>query len=141
MKRLFLSPKFLLIWGIVTLAVPNMVLAITERQSWLVALCNIILPTSLYLLLLTSTRRTGKAVWWAFPLTFLAAFQVVLLYLFGSGVIAVDMWLNLVTTNKAELSGVVAPLNEGDLGHLSPRGKDDAGTMRAGKQYVAYAGA
>ncbi len=79
-----------------------MVLAITERQSWLVALCNIILPTSLYLLLLTSTRRTGKAVWWAFPLTFLAAFQVVLLYLFGSGVIAVDMWLNLVTTNATE---------------------------------------
>lgn len=31
-----------------------------------------------------------------------AAFQLVLLYLFGTGVIAVDMFLNLVTTNAGE---------------------------------------
>lgn len=102
MKRLLLSPKFLLIWGIVVLAVPNIALSVTEKQTWLTALCNAFLPTSLYALLLTSTRYTGKAAWWVFPLTFLAAFQVVLLYLFGSGVIAVDMWLNLVTTNATE---------------------------------------
>ena len=33
---------------------------------------------------------------------FFAAFQLVLLYLFGKGVIAVDMFLNLVTTNPGE---------------------------------------
>lgn len=32
-----------------------------------------------------------------------AAFQLVLLYLFGIGVIAVDMFLNLVTTNPGEV--------------------------------------
>ena len=42
-------------------------------------------------------------VWWAFLFVFFAAFQLVLLYLFGTGVIAVDMFLNLVTTNPGEV--------------------------------------
>ena len=33
---------------------------------------------------------------------FLAAFQLVLLYLFGRSIIAVDMFLNLTTTNSGE---------------------------------------
>ena len=33
---------------------------------------------------------------------FFGAFQIVLLYLFGQSVIAVDMFLNLVTTNPGE---------------------------------------
>ena len=41
-------------------------------------------------------------IWWAFIFVFFAAFQLVLLYLFGTGVIAVDMFLNLVTTNPGE---------------------------------------
>ena len=102
MKKIIHSPKFLLIWGIVVLTVPNIVLSIVEKLHPLTALTNVILPASVYILLLTLSRRTGKMVWWAFPLTFLAAFQIVLLYLFGNGVIAVDMWLNLVTTNPTE---------------------------------------
>lgn len=41
-------------------------------------------------------------IWGCFILIFFAAFQLVLLYLFGKGVIAVDMFLNLVTTNPGE---------------------------------------
>lgn len=37
-----------------------------------------------------------------FLFLFLAAFQIVLLYLFGQSIIAVDMFLNLVTTNAGE---------------------------------------
>lgn len=33
---------------------------------------------------------------------FFGAFQIVLLYLFGQSIIAVDMFLNLVTTNSSE---------------------------------------
>ena len=102
MKHIINSPKFLLLWGIVVLTVPNIVLSFVEKQPLLTALTNVLLPASVYMLLLTLSRRTGKMVWWAFPLTFLAAFQIVLLYLFGSGAIAVDMWLNLVTTNPTE---------------------------------------
>ncbi|MCM1356586.1 MAG: lipid A phosphoethanolamine transferase [Staphylococcus sp.] len=39
-----------------------------------------------------------------FPLVFLAAFQIVLLKLYGRSIIAVDMFLNLVTTNVAEVT-------------------------------------
>lgn len=51
---------------------------------------------------MTLSRKTGKMIWILFPLVFFAAFQMVLLYLFGRSVIAVDMFLNLVTTNPGE---------------------------------------
>ena len=37
-----------------------------------------------------------------FLFLFFGAFQIVLLYLFGQSIIAVDMFLNLVTTNSSE---------------------------------------
>ena len=51
------------------------------------------------------SAKTGRTVWILFPIVFFAAFQMVLVYLFGSGVIAVDMFLNLVTTNPGEATG------------------------------------
>ena len=36
------------------------------------------------------------------PVPVFGAFQIVLLYLFGQSIIAVDMFLNLVTTNSSE---------------------------------------
>ena len=54
------------------------------------------------MVLMSLSRKAGKMVWWLFLLIFFAAFQIVLLYLFGKGVIAVDMFLNLVTTNPGE---------------------------------------
>ena len=41
-------------------------------------------------------------IWLAFPLVVLAAFQIVLLYLFGNSIIATDMFTNLLTTNPEE---------------------------------------
>ncbi len=43
-----------------------------------------------------------------FFLMFFAAFQLVLLYLYGRSVIAVDMFLNLVTTNPDEVNELLA---------------------------------
>lgn len=45
-----------------------------------------------------------------FPLTFLAAFEFVLLNIFKRSVIAVDMWLNLATTNSAEVGELLGNL-------------------------------
>ena len=49
------------------------------------------------------SHKTGCQVWRVFLLIFFAAFQLVLIYLYGRGVIAVDMFLNLVTSNPGEM--------------------------------------
>ena len=100
MNKLF--NKLLFIYAIVALMLPNIALCITERLSLWAASANILLPLGIYTLLMSLAKRTGKMVWWCFILIFFAAFQLVLLYLFGKGVIAVDMFLNLVTTNPGE---------------------------------------
>lgn len=45
-----------------------------------------------------------------FPLVFFAAFQIVLLALYGRSIIAVDMFLNLVTTNSSEVTELLGSL-------------------------------
>lgn len=46
-------------------------------------------------------------IWIMFPLIFLAAFQLVLLYIFGQSIISIDMFLNLLTTNVTEASEIL----------------------------------
>lgn len=96
------SPRVLFIATIIALALPNVVLAFTESVSFTTRVTNVILPVAVYWFLMALSRKTGKMVWILFPLIFFAAFQMVLLYLFGRSVIAVDMFLNLVTTNPGE---------------------------------------
>lgn len=64
--------------------------------------CNLLLPFAFYYLLMTLSRNCGKMFWILFLFIFFGAFQIVLLYLFGQSIIAVDMFLNLVTTNSSE---------------------------------------
>lgn len=87
---------------IAVLAIPNIALCFTERMTFTAGLTNVLLPCSVVWLLMTLSRRSGKMTWFMFPLIFFAAFQIVLLYLFGHSIIAVDMFLNLVTTNPGE---------------------------------------
>ena len=93
----------ILFWlTIATLMVPNVMLDITEGMSQWACVANILLPLGIYMLLMSISRKPGKMTWWLFPYIFFAAFQVVLLYLYGEGVLAVDMLLNVVTTNVSE---------------------------------------
>lgn len=62
----------------------------------------ILIPGDLYLLLLILSRKPGITFWALFPLHFIGAFQLVLLYLFGNSIIASDMFLNMFTTNSGE---------------------------------------
>lgn len=97
------EPRRLFALFIVVLAIPNAVLFFTEQQMPLLArICNIILPVSVYGFIMTLSRKPGKTIWILFPFVFFAAFQLVLLYLFGRSIIAVDMFLNLATTNSGE---------------------------------------
>lgn len=74
---------------------------------------NVVLPLGIYMWLMSLTRKIGISGCWMFIVMFFAAFQIVLLYLFGRSVIAVDMFLNLVTTNPdevGELLGNMLPI-------------------------------
>ncbi len=97
------SGTFLYWYAVVALLLPNIALCFTERLSFWAGAANVLLPLALYMWFFSVARCPGKMVWWAFLFVFFAAFQLVLLYLFGTGVIAVDMFLNLVTTNSEEV--------------------------------------
>lgn len=100
------------LWVIITLLVPNVILDCTETYSTIWKITNIALPAGIYLLILVCHRRTGWPVILMLPVMFFAAFQMVLLYLYGESIIAVDMYLNVVTTNMSEASEL--------LGNLTP---------------------
>ena len=96
------SGTFLYGYAVVALLLPNIALCFTECLAPWACGVNVLLPLALYMWFFSLARCPGKMVWWAFIFIFFAAFQLVLLYLFGRGVIAVDMFLNLVTTNAGE---------------------------------------
>ena len=96
------SGAFLYGYAVVALLLPNIALCFTESLAPWACGANVLLPLALYMWFFSIARCPGKMVWWAFIFIFFAAFQLVLLYLFGTGVIAVDMFLNLVTTNAGE---------------------------------------
>ena len=101
-RNIIKSPLFLYIYCIAALIVPNITLCFTEHLPLLAAAANTVLPLGVYALCMALSTKTGRSVWAMFPIVFFAAFQMVLVYLFGGGVIAVDMFLNLVTTNPGE---------------------------------------
>lgn len=92
------------------LIVPNIGLSITEYNSVWAKLCNIFLPAGVYLLLVSLSRRIGRTILLMIPLMILAAFQIVLLYLYGESIIAIDMYMNVVTTNAGEVSELLGNL-------------------------------
>ena len=97
-----------------TLVFANVYLFFTEPLPLIVRLTNLILPPSMVLWLLTYRRTPASTYLWLLPLVALNAFQIVILYLFGQSPIAVDMFLNVVTTNPTEanelLYGLLVPL-------------------------------
>lgn len=104
------NQKLLFVIFIIALIIPNFILIFTENVSFLTKVCNVILPLSFFWFLMTLTSRPGKMTWILFIFLFFAAFQLVLLYLFGEAVIAVDMFLNLVTTNSGEATELLSNL-------------------------------
>ena len=87
---------------VATLMVPACALIFTEEYSFLRALSAVLLPTGFYLLWSVAHKRSGLMVCWGLLWFILAALQLVLLYMFGGSIIAVDMFTNLFTTNSTE---------------------------------------
>lgn len=107
------SLVYLAIYTTIALILPNVILDFTEiNMSFISCVLNVFLPLSVYLFLVSVFRKTGWGVLCCFPFMLFAAFQLVLLYLYGESIIAVDMFLNVVTTDFLEASTL--------LGNLTP---------------------
>lgn len=111
-----ISPKFsvtagIMLWLVpVLLLVPNIALDITEQYTALEKAVNILLPAGIYLILFSISRRIGATILWFIPVMVLCAFQIVLLFLYGESIIAIDMFLNVVTTNVHEATELLRNL-------------------------------
>jgi glucan phosphoethanolaminetransferase (alkaline phosphatase superfamily) len=96
------KPVVVLIAFLLALCAPNVVLCITEHMSLLAAVANVMLPMSVYLFLLSLNCNVGKIILMLLPIIALCSFQIVLFFLYGSSIIGVDMFLNVVTTTSSE---------------------------------------
>jgi glucan phosphoethanolaminetransferase (alkaline phosphatase superfamily) len=97
-------------WSVVALIVPNVVLDITEGYPLVWCVANVLLPLGFYLLYMSMSRKVGVMTLATLPLMFFAAFQMVLIHLYGESIIAVDMFLNVVTTNVSEATELLSNL-------------------------------
>ena len=98
------------LWTIGGCVLPNIWLSIADGLSIAQGMANVLLPCGLYVLLMSLTRNVGKASLWMVILFVFAAFQSVLLYMYGRQPIAVDMFLNVVTTNMGEINELLGNL-------------------------------
>ncbi|MGL5682007.1 MAG: sulfatase-like hydrolase/transferase [Marinifilaceae bacterium] len=102
MNKLIL--RFLLLFLLLANLIPNFIFLFTENYTFTQSIISIILPLSLFSLLFVVIRRVGVMQLLLIPFYALCGFQLVVLYLFGECPIAVDMLLNLPTTNATEAS-------------------------------------
>ena len=92
------------------LILPNVMMFFTESTGVLTRIVNIVLPLGCYWFAMTFNRKPGVMFWWLFFFIFIDAFEIVLLYLFGESPIAVDMFLNVFTSNVTEETELLANL-------------------------------
>lgn len=102
------SQRNLFYFFIFAFILPNLFLFFTERVSLLAKIDNVILPISIYWFIMTLSKKPGKIYLILYLFAFFNAFQLVLLYIFGEAPIAVDMFLNVVTTNPGEATELLA---------------------------------
>ncbi|MFA6875044.1 MAG: sulfatase-like hydrolase/transferase [Parabacteroides sp.] len=84
--------------------IPNIVLFVTDPQPVTAAIASLLLPLAFWGVLLLITRKPGIVVLCLLPKVILDGGQLVLLKLFGQSVIAVDMYLNLTSSDASEAS-------------------------------------
>lgn len=113
-KRFFNNINILAIIFPVIMIVPNILLDITESMPFMAKVVNILVPLSIYYLLMSVRRNAGATILWLLIFMVMNGFQIVVLYLFGESIIAIDMLINCVTTNTSEagelLSNLVLPI-------------------------------
>lgn len=105
-----MSPGVLLWFYPLLLIVPNVWLSVTEQYTLLSKFTNVVLPLGVWYLMMGIWRRTGLTVILSLPVAVMCAFQIVLLYLYGESIIAIDMFMNVATTNFSEATELLRNL-------------------------------
>ena len=108
-----LSPWPLLWIYPLLLVIPNVWLALSEPWALLSKLTGIVLPLGLYYVVMGLCRRSGLAVLLSLPVAVLCAFQIVLLYLYGESIIAIDMFMNVATPYVGEVTELLSNASSG----------------------------
>ena len=72
------------------------------QQPMIGRVLNILVMLPIYMLVLLIAKRPGRVYWGLLVLILLHAFQLVLLTIFSGSVVAVDMLLNLFTSEPDE---------------------------------------
>ncbi len=94
-----------------SLLLPNLALHIFDFSTVLGFVLKLLLALSVYLLILFLPRRIGKVgIVLLFFSSLLNIFQLVYAMLFSGGVIAVDMFLNIFTSNSNEAGELLSSL-------------------------------
>ena len=114
--RLFSTQEGILAVFVAVMLVPDLFLAYTEPYRLSTVLASLLLPGAFYLLWALIARRPGGMILAALPFMILGAFQLVLLYLFGDSIIAVDMFLNVFTTNVSEATELLGNIYPAIIG-------------------------
>lgn len=96
------SPKKLFWFYIILNILPSIFLVFTEPFNAYGKIILVLFPLGLYSIIFSLWKKTGTIQIILLFLLIIHAFQLVVFYLFGEDVIAVDMFLNLVTTNPSE---------------------------------------
>ncbi len=112
-NKLLKTLKNVDLWAIIyviAMIIPNVLLNITEQMNIWGKIANIIVPASIYLLLVSKVKRTGAIILWLSIMMVMNAFQIVLYYLYGESIIAIDMLINCVTTNTDEAGELLSNL-------------------------------
>lgn len=97
------------IYIIVNLA-PTFYFLNVQPLDWIGKIVILCFPLAFFSFFLTLFRNAGVAQIILFPFFILHAFQIVLFYLFGGDLIAVDMFLNVATTNTSEINELLGSL-------------------------------
>ncbi len=110
MKAITNNPIYLFWYYIFVNMATSFYFALTQPIDSIGKFIIIAFPLGLYMVLFSLVKNTGATLLIAFPLLFLHAFQIVLFYLYGEDVIAVDMFLNVASTNTSEINELLGSL-------------------------------
>jgi len=108
LRRYFFSQEYLYLLFVLLAIIPCVGLAVTDSTSLIIRISSVLVSLALWMGVMLISRKPGIMVWCLLLLFLLNGGQLVLLYLFGESVIAVDMFLNLTSSNASEASELIA---------------------------------
>lgn len=111
--KLYLSRNIQIIYYwifVLVLLVPNFIILEISPKPIYMMIPYLLIPMSVYMFLLSLSRKPGYMLIFTFPFVFIGAFQMVLITLSNSTVIGADMFTNIFTTNTSEATDVLSTL-------------------------------